>query len=115
MDNWAICLDINIPFLFQQIIQCKIISYDTVEIIHEDNIYKTSIENIRIISPLKFLIGDQVSPKNHPELIGIIWNTIYHFGKNEPTYYIKINGKKKSKRYFENDLICRNQLKGLMV
>jgi hypothetical protein len=108
MDNWAICFDINLPFLFREVINYKLVSHDIVEISHEDNVYNTSIENIRIITPLKYVIGDQVSPKNHPEIIGIIWNIIFHFDKNEPMYYIKINGKKKSKRYFENDLICRN-------
>jgi len=99
MDNWAVCFDSILPFLFRQVIHCIIISHG--------NIYNTSIENIRIICPLKFVIGDQISPKNHLKLIGIIWNITLHFEKNKPVYYIKINGKK-SKRYFENDLICRN-------
>jgi len=110
MDGWAICFDDNMLFLFQKIVSYRLISPNTVEISYENNIYNTPLKNIRIINPLKFVIGDQVSPKNHPELIGIIWNTIYHFGKNEPMYYIKINGKKKSKRYFENDLICKNEI-----
>jgi hypothetical protein len=108
--TWAICFEINIPFLYQRVIPYKLISHDMVEVCYGKNNYSISINEIRPINTPKYIIGEKVSPVNHPELIGIIYDIIYHFTKNEPMYFIKINGKKKSKRYFENDLICINTI-----
>jgi hypothetical protein len=108
MNNWAICFENDIPFLFQRVISYEIVSPDTVKAYYGKNNYHVSTNKIRPINPPKYRIDDSVSPVNHPELIGIIYDMIYHFDKNEPMYFIKVNGRKKSKRYFENDLIRIN-------
>ena len=114
-NNWAICFDINLPFLFQRVIPYISISPEIVRVFYKDNHYDIPEYMIRPIDPPKFMIDDQVSPVNHPELIGTIYEIIYHFNKNEAMYFIKINDKKKSKRYFEKDLVHRNMEKELLV
>ena len=54
--------------------------------------------------------GDIVSPINHPKLLGIITGIGYYFKTNEPSYFITVNGKKKSKRYFKNDLMWKGEV-----
>ncbi|KFK92337.1 MULTISPECIES: hypothetical protein [unclassified Serratia (in: enterobacteria)] len=39
-----------------------------------------------------------------PQKTGVITSVEWHSGKGEPLYYLTINGKKSSKRYFSSDL-----------
>jgi len=71
-------------------------------------IYDVPIKDIRKITAPEYNYGDVVSPINHPDLLGIITGMGYYFKTNEPSYFITVNGKKKSKRYFKKDLIRRD-------
>ena len=55
--------------------------------------------------PPKFDFDEQVRPKNKSDVIGVIFQMIWHYKRGEMMYFIKINGKKKSKRYWADDLI----------
>ena len=52
----------------------------------------------------RFVYGEQISLCNHPDLTGVIIGIRWHFNRNCCFYTISINGKTKSKRYFD-DLI----------
>ena len=104
--NWAICLDIGLLCgkLFQRVVQYETNTPNMVTISFSGETYHTSTDKIREIEPPKFTYGDVVSPVNHPDMIGYICGIIYHASRNEPVFYIRVNGKMKSKRYFADDL-----------
>lgn len=58
-------------------------------------------------TPPRYTYGEQVSPLNHPDMVGVIVKIGWHFKQNCYFYLIKINEKIKSRRYFEDDLISR--------
>lgn len=64
--------------------------------------------DLRYVKPLsnapEFEYNACVSPVNHPELTGRIVKIYWHFDKQQYYYYIEINGKLKSRRYFAEDL-----------
>jgi hypothetical protein len=108
MAAWAICLDYDlIPNLGQMVVPYEIITPEVATVTFNGASYKVPLAKIKAIDAPKFAYGDTVSPTNHPELIGVVHVIRYHFDRNEPMYFIKINEKKKSKRYFCDDLIRR--------
>ena len=69
---------------------------------------KVPIKNIMTPDkPPAFVYGDLVSPTNHPDMIGKIYRIQWHYKNNSYNYYITVNDRKKSKRYYEEDLIKR--------
>ena len=108
MTNWARCFFVEgIPDISSRVVPYKIISPEMVTITYKGESYDIPLDKIQIIEPPKFTYGDFVSPVNHPEIVGIIFDMIYHGDKKMPMYFIEIDGKKKSKRYFDDDLIRR--------
>lgn len=105
---WGICLDSEAmqEGLFQTVIQYEIAENGEVIITSPKTVYKPDIRHIRALpipSP-KYIYGDQVSPCNHPNVMGIIYGIHWHFKLNCCFYKIKVNGKVKSKRYYDDDL-----------
>lgn len=104
---WGICLDIEAweDGLFQAVISYERINERQVQVRLPKAGYQLDIQKIRELpdSP-NFLYGDSVVPCNHPEMVGEILEIRWHFQCNRPFYHIQINGKRKSKRYFDEDL-----------
>lgn len=106
---WGICLDslIDGGNLFQKVVEYQLDSDNhTAHILQPVKDKRVSINDIKTISePPPFVYGDVVSPVNHPDMIGKIQTIIWHFKDKDYNYYISVNGKKKSKRYYAEDLI----------
>lgn len=108
---WGVCLGSNIcnGNLFQRIIEYDINTDIQKAIILQP--YKDisiSIDKIKPIEkPPDFIYGDIVSPINHFDVVGKIETIIWHFKNNDFNFYISVDGKMKSKRYYANDLIKR--------
>ena len=103
---WGICLDSKAGEvgLFQAVVQYKIDNGKALVMSPKAN-YGLDIKRIRELpTPPRFVYGEQVSPCNHPDLTGVIIGIRWHFNRNCCFYTISINGKTKSKRYFD-DLI----------
>ena len=107
MSNWAICFYIDVPCLFQRVVSYEKESSQVVTVFYRGEFFKVPMDKMREINPPKFAYGDTVSPANHLELTGVITDIVYHGGREEPMHFIEINGKRKSKRYFEDDLVRR--------
>ena len=106
MANWARCFFVEgSSELSSRVVPYKITSPGVATVMYKGKNYDIPLDRIQRIEPPKFTYGDFVSPVNHPELVGIVSDMIYHGAKKAPMYFIEINGKKKSKRYFENDLL----------
>lgn len=100
---WGICFDISVSELFQHIVE-----YD-----YENNVILKPMQNIKVpANKIKFvdnvpefIYNEIVSPVNHTNVKGKIYAIVWHSKRKEFCYYIKVNGKKKSKRYYKKDLI----------
>lgn len=104
---WGICLDSKAiqEGLFQSVIQYRIKENGEVVIILPETAYRPDIKYIKELSiPPRYAYGEEVSPCNHPDIIGIICDVRWHFKLNCCFYKIKVNGRVKSKRYYDNDL-----------
>lgn len=83
--------------------------------------FKTDSENAIILNPVQYIkvplnkiemagnapdfnYGETVSSVSRSDIIGKIYAIVWHFKSKEFCYYIEINGKKKSVRYFSWDL-----------
>ena len=54
---------------------------------------------------LKFEVNERVRVKNRdPEMIGTIYNVRWHFDRATPIYSLNVNGKKKKRWYFEDEM-----------
>ena len=58
-----------------------------------------------IFSGEVFPIGSSIKLKKYPDKVGIIREICWYWDKKEPMYFITLNGKKKTKRYFLEDFI----------
>lgn len=113
---WGICFDYTVcegkvlpTELFQLVVEYEP-SADggTANITYPVKGILIAIDKIRQLEqPPRFVDGDLVSPVSHPELVGAIHEIRWHFNRQEYMYFITVNGKKKSKRYYFDDLIKR--------
>ena len=105
--NWAVYLGWDNMALFQRVVTYVEKSSEIVTIKHFcfDVTYDVPAKDIRKIDAPVYIYGDIVSPTNHPEMLGVISGIGYYFKTHEPCYSISIKGKRKSKRYFKDDLV----------
>lgn len=91
--------------LFQRVIQYKTDGNSKAVITLPKTAYKADVRNIRELPvPPKHTYGERVSLCNHPDMIGKIVAVHWHFKRNCCFYIIKVAGKVKSKRYYDDDL-----------
>ena len=104
---WGICLDSEViqDGLFQKVIQYETDENGKVVITLPKTACSPDIKHIRELpEPPKHIYGEQVSPSNHPDMIGVVCGIGWHFKRNCCFYAIKVDGKIKSKRYYDDDL-----------
>lgn len=113
---WGICFDtieregkIFPVELFQRVIEYEISEESAVAcLVYPVEGVQIAVDKIRALdNPPQFTDGELVSPVNHPEMVGVIRGIGWHFEKQEYMYFITVNGRKKSKRYYYKDLIKR--------
>ncbi len=64
---------------------------------------KKDLFTVLPISPV-FTFGDRVEDINHPDRVGTICDIEWHHKDKQFIYFIEINEKKSSKRYYDRDL-----------
>lgn len=105
---WGICLDIFVcnGNLYQRAIEYEnALSEVTAHTLQPIRGIEISADQIKPVEkPPVFIYGELVSPVKHSDIIGKITDIIWHFKNYEYNYYISVNGKKKSKRYYSDDL-----------
>ena len=113
---WGVCFLLNecdgqlVPSeLFQAVVQYEVSEDQTTAVItYPVTGIRVAADRIqRLESPPRFVAGDLVSPVNHPEAVGVIREVGWHFKNNTYIYLVSIDGKKKHKRYYSDDLIKR--------
>ncbi|MBR2175371.1 MAG: hypothetical protein IJ861_00295 [Clostridia bacterium] len=106
---WGICLDVSLceGKLSQRVIEYELSSDNNKAIIVQPfPNFEVDLKKIIVIadSP-KYTYGAYVCPVNHPDRKGKIRDIIWHFKNRTFNYYIEVNNKKVSKRYYEEDLV----------
>lgn len=113
---WGICFDTvvcegkTVPSkFFQCVVKYEICTDSTIaSLTYPVEGVQIAVDKIRALdNPPQFMNGDLVSPANHPDIVGVIREIGWHFGRQEYLYFISVNGRKKSKRYYDRDLIKR--------
>lgn len=104
---WGVCIDANVlnGSLSQAVVEYIIEDNKAIVISPTSNVI-LDISKIREIpdSP-QFVYDELVSPTNHLDIMGRIHTIKWHFNLKCCYYKIQIDGKVKSKRYFDGDLI----------
>ena len=67
-----------------------------------NNLYQVNAELYKIVREPRYKIGQIILIANQS---GKVMDIYWHYKKNEPFYYIKINGNNKTKRYLESELL----------
>jgi hypothetical protein len=55
--------------------------------------------------PPLFQIGEMVQERERPNIAGVVNRVVWHHKRDEYLYFLTVNGKKKSRSYFANELI----------
>jgi hypothetical protein len=105
MIQWCVCLDSDYNELFQKVVSYEIISNQMVKIEYKSKYYEIDINKIKEIKVPKYIYNEIILVKNKSKYYGKIIDIKYHFKENKPMYFIEINGHKKSRRYFEEEII----------
>ena len=104
---WAICLDVDVlnGALYQSVIEYIIEDNKAKLISPVDNVILDMSKIKAIPDEPRFVYGELVSPANHLDMKGKIHTIKWHFKLKACYFYIQVDGKNKSKRYFEEDLV----------
>lgn len=98
---WGICLDVSVPEIFQRAVE-----YDCEKsvILQPVKNLKMSAKNIQFTDSVPdFVYGEDVIIKKSG-ISGKICDIIWHFKHGEYFYYIEVDGKRLSGRYYKVDL-----------
>lgn len=76
-----------------------------------DVAYRVKPGLYHVVPKPMFLIGDEVREMARPDHIGTVYHIEWHYNKEEPMYFLEIDGRKKSHRYFVNELESSSDLK----
>ncbi len=104
--RWGVCLETYPWGLFQRVVYYRMDGINNKMFILSPR--RVLLESGTIMKelqvPPRFWYGDIVVPVNHPDMIGVIVEIVWHF-KLECCYYrIKVGNKVRKKRYFDKDL-----------
>jgi hypothetical protein len=72
---------------------------------YKNEVFKVKPDLYKQVDTPKFRYGDRVKLVDKPDVQAIIDDITWHSDRNEPMYFIIVNGKKRSKRYWGSDLI----------
>lgn len=68
--------------------------------------YTCDADKIHVLSQTpEYVYGEEVVPRNHPRMRGVIAKIQWHYNRQQFFYIIRIAGRLKSKRYYKEDLM----------
>lgn len=75
-----------------------------IRIVYGDYSLRVKPQLFQPVRSLHFKFGDLVTVRSSEGKKGTIINIGWHYKSDEPMYYLMFNGKKSSRRYFEQEL-----------
>jgi hypothetical protein len=91
--------------LYGKVFQCIDKENNYIKIKYGENIIRVKPELYKVINIFVIPIGKEAKLKKYPKEKAIIKEIIWQATYEQPVYYIILNGKKKTKRYFLEDFI----------
>ena len=88
-----------------KVFQCIDENIDYITLKYGNDTFRVKPELYSMINEKLLPIGSIVKLKKYPDMNAIIIDNRWHGDKEEPMYFITLNGKKKTKRYFLEDFI----------
>ena len=79
---------------------------DYITIRYNNNYYRVKERLFKLVPTPKYSFGQMVFIKEKKE-IGIVTDIMWHYGKKVHYYLLSTEGKKKTRRYFEEELDCK--------
>lgn len=86
-----------------KLFQCIGIDGEYIEILYNNQKFKVKPDLFKPTTHPIFLFGEKVCIKSK-EVVGIICDINWHSKESREMYFIEVNGKKKSSRYFSEEL-----------
>lgn len=98
---WGICIDVTVPEIFQRAVE-----YDCEKsvILQPVKNLEISAKDIRFTDSVPDFVYWEVVYIKKSGISGKICDIIWHFKRGEYCYYIEVDGKKLSGRYYRIDL-----------
>jgi hypothetical protein len=94
--------------LYGKVFKCIDKETNYIKIMYDNNIIRVKPELYKLINIFVIPIGYETRLKKYPKEKAIVKEIIWQATYEQPVYYITINGKKKTKRYFLEDFIVDN-------
>jgi hypothetical protein len=67
--------------------------------------YRVRPERFRPVGPLRFGFGDRVQEREGARRVGSVVDISWHAKLGRPMYFIEVHGKRRSRRYFDDELM----------
>ncbi len=98
----------DVEALIKESSNCKVFecieeTEEYITIRYNQNCYRVKKKWLKLVPTPRFTFGQFVKIKKYNEIVTII-DIIWHFKRKEPYYFVRSNNKKKSKRYFTDEL-----------
>jgi hypothetical protein len=87
-----------------KVFHCIAEDKDFLTLQYNEDMYHVKPALYKKLSIPSFSFGNQVRVINHPERVGIVRGIKWHFKQNAVIYYLDINGKFSSQRFWEQEL-----------
>lgn len=87
-----------------KLFQCVGIDGEYIEILYNEQKFKVKPELFKPTPNPKYHFGENVRIKSK-EVVGIVCDINWHSKEAREIYFIEVNGKKKSSRYFSEELL----------
>ncbi|MDE7325632.1 MAG: hypothetical protein K2N63_05010 [Lachnospiraceae bacterium] len=107
--GWGVCVDIGYygEGLYQGVVQYGMMDDGRAVIMQPESGGKIQVAEkdlLPLSAPPKFVYGEQVLVISHPGMVGTVLKIHWHFKEERCFYTLLVDGKIRSKRYFDNDL-----------
>lgn len=89
---------------YGKLFECIGVEQDYIVIQYNFENFKVKPLLYKQVPPPIYTFGETVILVNHPNIEGSICDIHWHHKYEKEIYYLELNGKKKSKRYFREDL-----------
>ena len=85
-----------------KVFECIDENPDFITLKYGDSLFRVKGDLFKVVPSPKFHIGQSVVIKNKEKVV-VISDIMWHLDQQEHYYFVTVDGKKKSKRYFENE------------
>jgi hypothetical protein len=90
---------------YGKVFYCSDANLDFITLKYKELAYRVKPNLFKVIGNPSFTFGEMIRLSNNPEIKGVITDIHWHHKDNIELYYIMVNGKRKTSRYYPKDLM----------